>query len=101
MQQTNYVSLVNAINCYDDEVLEEARKLVMVMAGETVNGYSWDYLWDVLNEDFDLIGEGDCWQRTEIRDAMEAWAAERCTNAIHSLVIAMLKRSVAWERTFT
>ena len=105
MQNTNYVNAIKAINCYNDEVLDECKKWALAKCGETTdNGYklnsSYDYLWDVLNEDFDSIGKGKKWQRTEIRNALEDWDAWNKNDAISNLVVAMLKRSVAWQRKF-
>jgi hypothetical protein len=100
MQYANYASVVNAINCYDDTVLREAQQLALAIAQHNED-YCTDSLFDAVNESVDDLGMQACWQHTEMRSAIEQYNDECYSTAIYELVIAMLKRSSAYEQAFT
>ena len=112
----SYVTVLKAIDCYDDAVLLEARDLALALcAHENAN---WDSLLDELNAQFEddcrAIGEWDdeeelCTDddrlgrvmgRAHMHGALELLEAEQPADAIVELMFGMLRRSIAYERMY-
>jgi hypothetical protein len=113
---TSYVTVLNAVDTYDDLVLQAAQRLALALcAGENAN---WDSLLDELNAQF----EDDCraigvWDEDEevctdnerldrvlargrMAHALELIEAEQAADAIPELMFAMLTRSIAYEKMY-
>jgi hypothetical protein len=99
MNYDNYEEVVAAINVYDDIVLYEAQKLAFAICKRNEN-YCTDSLFDAINESVDELGVQNCWQHTELRNAIDLYNDEQTSDAVLEIVIAMIKRSNAWELAF-
>ena len=114
----SYVKVIEAIDCYDDGVLLEAREFALALCGATEP--RTDPLLDEMNgayeEDCRAIGEWDAEEelctdaarlnavlaREDMQAAMDRWDHdEDRTTALLLLLRAMLTRSVAYERMYT
>ena len=112
----SYVTVLKAIDCYDDAVLLEARDLALALcAHENAN---WDSLLDELNAQFEddcrAVGEWDdeeeCAKdvervstvlgREHMQTALGMLDAEQPADAIVELMFGMLTRSIAYERMY-
>ena len=100
MQNTNYAAVVNAINCYEDNVLHEAKAFALAMCAQNEN-YCTDSLFDEINDSVDELGLQTHWQHAELREAIDLYNDEFIRDALFITVIAMLKRSAAYEELLT
>ena len=113
---SSYITVLNAVDTYDDSVLQAAQRLALALcAGENAN---WDSLLDELNAQF----EDDCraigvWDEDEeactddarlelvlargrMHTALAHLDAEQPADAIVELMFAILTRSIAYERMY-
>ena len=113
----SYVAVLNAIDTYDDAVLQEAQRLALALCAGTDN-VGTDSLLDELNAAFEddcrAIGEWAADEevctddarldrvlaRARMAHALELIAAEQPADAIVELMFAMLTRSIAYEKMY-
>lgn len=112
----SYVTVLKAIDCYDDAVLLEARDLALALCAHA--NPNWDSLLDELNAQFEddcrAVGEwndeDDCAKNVErvgavlgrehMQTALGMLDAEQPADAIVELMFGMLQRSIAYERMY-
>ena len=112
----SYVTVLKAIDCYDDAVLLEARDLALALCANT--NPNWDSLLDELNAQFEddcrAVGEWDAEEecakdvervstvlgREHMQTALGMLDAEQPADAIVELMFGMLTRSIAYERMY-
>ena len=99
MNYDSYADVVEAIEVYDDIVLYEARKLALAICKRNAN-YCTNNIVNAINDSVDELTMQSCWQHKELRDAIELYNNEDADDAVREIVIAMIRRSYAWECAF-
>ncbi len=103
MQRDNWVAVINAVECYDDTVLQAAQKMALHLLSDDSYDYDTATLQAALNDDRDNVGSDymrPCWAQAEFATALEQYADECHWDAARTLTHAMLTRSYSWEQSF-
>ena len=99
MNYDSYADVVEAIEVYDDIVLYEAKKLALAICKRNTN-YCTNNIVDAINDSVNELGMQSCWQHDELRNAIALYNSEDIDYAVREIVIAMIRRSYAWECAF-
>ena len=98
MQNANYVALINAINCYDDTVLHEAKHFALHYLNDDNADIST--LIDAVNASINELGMQTCWQHEQLLAVANLYYDEMYSDVVKQICIAMLQRSTAIETAF-